>query len=134
MGKETVEIRVPVAIYERAEAIASDSGRSAESVMLDALSLLFCESAELESESETLYALEDGQLWALVHRRLTPEQDARLSDLLDLGNQGQIPSQDEDELAQLAAMVDHQMVLRSKALALLQRRGHDIEPYFESTV
>jgi len=134
MVEATVELRVPAAIYERAEAIASDSGRSAESVIVDGLSLLFGELSGMELEPEALKDIADEQLWALVHRRLTPKQDARLRDLLDLGNQGRIRSQDEAELAQLAAMVDQQMVLRSKALVLLQRRGHDIDLYFDSAV
>ncbi|MDE2821671.1 MAG: hypothetical protein OXT68_14940 [Chloroflexota bacterium] len=134
MEEPTKELQVPASIYERAEAIAGDSGRSAETLMLDALSLHFCELSAMGSEPEALQTLADEQLWALVHRRLTPKQDARLRDLLDLGNQGRIHSQDEGELAQLAAMVDQQMVLRSKALVLLQRRGHDIDQYFESAV
>ncbi len=134
MEEPTKNLQVPASIYERAEAIASKRACSAESVMLDALSLYFCELPATELEPEALQALADEQLWALVHRRLTPKQDARLRDLLDLGNQGRIHSQDEGELAQLVAMVDQQMVLRSKALVLLQRRGHDIDLYFDSVV
>jgi len=134
MEEPTKNLQVPASIYERAEAIARESDRSAESVMLDALSLYFCELPATELEPEALQALADEQLWGLVHRRLTPKQDARLRDLLDLGNQGRIHSQDEGELAQLVAMVDQQMVLRSKALVLLQRRGHDIDLYFDSAV
>ena len=134
MEEPTRELQVPVSIYERAEAIASDSGRSAESVIVDGLSLLFGELTEMELEPEQLPTLDDEQLWALVQRRLTPKQDARLRDLLELGNRGQIHSQDEGELAQLVSMVDQQMVLRSKALVLLQQRGHDIDQYFKSAV
>ena len=134
MAEATVELSVPAAIYERAEAIASDSGRSAESVIVDGLSLLFGEFSGRELEPDALEDIADEQLWALVHRRLTPKQDARLRYLLDLGNQGQIRSQDEGELAQLVALVDQQMLLRSKALVLLQRRGHDIDLYFDSAV
>lgn len=134
MKEPTKELKVPVAIYERAEAIASKTACSAESVMLDALALHFGELSDSALDPKTMQSLEDEQLWALVQRRLTPKQDARLRDLLDLGNRGQIRSQDEDELARLAAMVDQQMVLRSKALVLLQQRGHDINLYFESAV
>ena len=134
MEGPTKELQVPAAIYKRAEEIASERDCSAESVILDALSLYFCELPETESKPESFQTLEDEQLWALVQRRLTPKQDARLRDLLDLGNQGELQSQDEGELTKLTSMVDQQMVLRSKALALLQRRGHDIDLYFESAV
>ena len=134
MEEPTKELRVPASIYERALAIASKRACSAESVMLDALSLYFCELPAMESEPEALQALADEQLWALVHRRITPKQDARLRELLDLGNQGRIHSRDEGELARLVALVDQQMVLRSKALVLLQRRGHDIDQYFDSAI
>ena len=134
MEEPTKELKVPASIYERAQAIANDSGRSAESVIVDGLSLLFGELTEMKLEPEAMQFLEDEQLWALVQRRLTPKQDARLRDLLELGNQGLIRSQDEAELAQLVSIVDQQMVLRSKALVLLQRRGHDIDLYFKSAV
>ena len=78
MEEPTRELQVPASIFERAEAIARDCERSAESVMLDALSLHFCELAEIESEPVMLQALPDEQLWALVHRR-RPSADQRRS-------------------------------------------------------
>ncbi len=134
MNEPTVELKVPASIFERAEAIASERACSAESVMLDALALHFGEQPDTGLDPEAMQSLEDERLWALVQRRLTPKQDARLRELLDLGNRGRIHSKDEAELSQLVALVDEQMVLRSKALVLLQRRGHDIDLYFESAV
>ena len=106
MAEQTIELEIPAEIYERAEAIANSSDQSAESVLLDGLSLLFVTLPDLETAPEALPALLDEQLWALVHRRLTPKQDARLRDLLQLGNQGRIESKEERELARLADVVD----------------------------
>lgn len=132
MDEATVELRVPVEVYERVEAIAGKKACTTESVMLDGLSLLFGPSQDLDLEFVALNDCDDHQLWALVHKRFTPQQDARLQSLLDLGNEGTLRSQDENELAQLVAMLDRQTIFRSKALALLQRRGHDLDQYFDS--
>ena len=54
MEQPTMELKVPAAIYERAATIASESDRSAESVILDGLSLLFGTLPDMELEPEAL--------------------------------------------------------------------------------
>src|SRR5687768_392845 len=71
----------------------------------------------------------DKRLWSVVDQRLSPEEDSRLHDLLDKGNAGTITDVEREELAALVAEVNRQMLERSKALALLQERGHDIKGY-----
>ena len=68
----------------------------------------------------------DGELWSVVDQRLTQEQDTRLRRLIALGKQGQLTADEQSEMEQLIDLVDHQMLLRSEALLLLQQRGHDI--------
>ena len=126
MEEPTVELKVPAAIYERAEAIASESDRSAESVILDSLSLLFGALPDMELEPEALKNFEDEQLCALVYQRLAWPQDTRLRELMRLGQLGQVTDEEIVEMEALIDLVDHQMLLRSEALLLLQQRGHDI--------
>lgn len=71
----------------------------------------------------------DDELWAVVDERLTTEQDTRLRQLIALGKQGQLSVDEQAEMEQLVDMVDHQMLLRSEALLLLQQRGRDIDAY-----
>ena len=73
----------------------------------------------------------DDELWAVVDQRLTQKQDARLRELIALGKQGQLSADEQAEMEQLVDLVDHQMLLRSEALLLLQQRGHDIDLYLQ---
>jgi predicted NUDIX family phosphoesterase len=68
-------------------------------------------------------------LWAVVDQRLTQKQDTRLHELIALGKQGQLTADEQAEMESLIDLVDHQMLLRSEALLLLQQRGHDIDTY-----
>ncbi|MYD11645.1 MAG: hypothetical protein F4X02_16570 [Chloroflexi bacterium] len=127
MEQPTKELRVPAAIYERAEAIASKRASSAESVMLDALSLLFAEFSAIELEPEALQDFADEQLLAVVHQRLAWPHDTRLRELMQLGQLGRVTEDEIVEMEDLVAKFDHQVLLRSEALLQLKRRGHDID-------
>ena len=127
MEQSTKQLRVPAAIYERAEAIASERACSAESVMLDALSLLFGEFTEMELEPETLKDFADEQLLAVVHQRLAWPHDTRLRELMQLGQLGQVSDEEIVEMEDLVAKFDHQVLLRSEAILQLKRRGHNID-------
>ncbi len=71
MQQITKELKVPATIFERAEAIARESDRSAESVMLDGLTLLSGALPDMELELEELKDFEDEQLRAVIQQRLT---------------------------------------------------------------
>lgn len=127
MSQSTVELQIPAEIYERARQIASDSNRSLESVLLDGLALLFGDLPDTSLSPDALKDYTDEQLWAVVHQRLAWPQDARLRELIALGKQGQLTTDEQAEMERLVDLVDHQMLLRSEALLLLKRRGHDVE-------
>ena len=134
MQQPTRILKVPAAIFERAQVFARHRNCSAEAVLLESLAMLFSPDADDTNGSDSLSGFSDGQLLSILRQRLTPEQDARLSELLDLGNQGQLDERSEAELASLVHRAEKQMLLRSKALAALHRRGHDIDLYFASAV
>ena len=123
----SIELQIPAEIIERARQIARDSNRSVESVLLEGLSLLFGGPADTHISLEDLKVYSDEQLWAVVHNRLAWPQDTRLRELMALGKQGQITAEEAEELERLIGLVDHQMLLRSEALLLLKRRGHNVE-------
>ena len=126
MEETTRVLQVPASIYERAEAIASKRACSAESVMLDALSLLFGVLPNMALEPEELKDFGDDQLRAVVYQRLAWPQASRLRELMQLGQSGQISDEEIVEMEALIDLVDHQMLLRSEALLLLKQRGNDI--------
>lgn len=127
MEEPTKELKVPAAIYERAEEIAGDSGRSAESVIVDGLSLLFGELTDMALEPEALQEFGDEQLLAVVHQRLAWPHSTRLRELMQLGQLGQVTEEEIVEMEELVDKFDHQVLLRSEALLQLKRRGHDID-------
>ena len=134
MDQATVTVEIPVDIYEQAESAALDTRFTAERLMQDVLRFHFDVTVDTEVSKETLPSLSDSALWAVVQRRLTPIQQARLHELLELGNMGTISEEQEVESRRLVDLVENQMLLRSKALVLLKRRGLDINLYLESAV
>ena len=134
MEQPTKELRVPAAIYERAEAIASETNCTAESLLLESLAMLFSPDSDDVNDPDALSGFNDEQLWMIAQQRLTPKQELRLSDLADGGNRGVLNNEEIVELEAWVARVDHQMLLRSRALLLLKQRGHDINRYFERAV
>ena len=134
MDQATVTVEIPVEIYEQAESAALDTRFTAERLMQDVLRFHFDVTVDTEISKETLPSLSDSALWAVVQRRLTPIQQARLHELLELGNMGTISEEQEVESRRLVDLVENQMLLRSKALVLLKRRGLDINLYLESAV
>ena len=131
MSQSSVELQIPLDIYERARQIATDSNRSVESVLVDGLSLLFGTSSDSSLPLEKLKNYSDEELWAVVNQRLVLPQDTRLRQLIELGKQGQLSIDEKSEMERLIDVVDHQMLLRSEALLLLKQRGHDIEQFLK---
>lgn len=127
MDEPTKELNVPASIYERAQEIANDCGRSAESIIVDGLSLLFGELTARELQPNELKDFADEQLLAVVHQRLAWPLDTRLRELSQLGQLGQVTEEEVAEMEVLVAKVDHHILLRSEALLQLKRRGHDID-------
>lgn len=125
-----IELQLPPEIQERAEQIAKESNRSLEDVLLEGLSLLFGKLNQISPDDLNAYS--DEQLWAVVHQRLAWPQESRLRELSVLGKRGQLNETEKSELERLIAVVDHASLLRSKALLLLQQRGHDIQTLFSS--
>jgi len=131
MSDATIQLELPEKILARVVQIADDSERSVESVLVDGLSLLFGDLSDGKISLESLKDYTDEQLWAVVHQRLAWPQDTRLRELAALGDHGKITVQELEEMDALIALVDQQMLLRSEALLLLKRRGHDIGKYLQ---
>ncbi len=129
MNGSTIELEIPEDVFEQASDIARCGNRSVESVLQDGLSFLFGAVADVAFSPDSLIDFSDEQLWEVVHRRLSWSQDSRLRMLMALGKEGRLTEQEIQELEHLVAVVDRQMLLRTKALVLMKQRGHDIEEY-----
>ncbi len=127
MQEPTKELKVPAAIYERAEEIAGETNRTAESVLLESLAMLFGELTDMALKPEALKDFGDEQLLAVVHQRLAWPHNTRLRELMQLGQLGQVTEEEIVEMEDLVAKFDHQVLLRSEALLQMKRRGHNID-------
>jgi hypothetical protein len=126
---QAIELQIPAEIVERAEQIAKESNRSIETVLIEALSLLFG-SSEAEISPKDLQNYTDERLWAIVYQNLAWPQEVRLRELLALGKAGQLSEKEKASLEQLIKHVDHLTLIRSTAMLLLKQRGYDVEARF----
>lgn len=134
MKRSTVELEIAPEIADHVRVIAEGENCSIESILQEGLALLFGGDSIVAYQLDRLNDCTDEQLWALIHQRLTRTQDNRMRELLDRGSEGTITEQEKAELTYYVDVVDRQMLLRSRALVLLQERGHDIYQYLNATV
>ena len=120
MKRSTIELEIAPEIEENAREIAKGEDCSVESVLEEGLALLFGSADEVHTMLDRLHDYKDEKLWALIYQRLTPSQDRRMRDLLYRGNAGTLTRPERTELEYHLGIVDRQILLRSKALALLK--------------
>ena len=132
MKPSTVELEITPEIEDHVRVIAEGENCSVESILQEGLALLFGSDSLVEYQLDRLDDCTDEQLWAMIHRRPTRAQDYRMRVLLDRGNEGTITEQEKAELTTIVDLVDRQMLLRSRSLAVLQERGHDIDAYLNA--
>lgn len=118
---------------ERLRRVAQHSGASLETVLLEGGEWLYTkDTPDKEAMLKRLDTLSDVQLWTVVYQRLMPQDQARYEELRDHLKQQPLRAIEEAELDHLVALIDYQMLLRSKALLLLKERGYDTENYINS--
>lgn len=130
MSHQTVLVDLPPDLYERIRTVAEASNRPVQTVLAESLALLF---GDLADDADTLLPalerLSDEQLWAVVHRRLAWPHATRLRALTTAGSRRTLAADEQAELEALIDQVDRYALLRSRALLLLQQRGHDAAAY-----
>ena len=59
----------------------------------------------------------------LADMRFTPEADARIQDLMDRNNEGELTPSEHQELASLASLSEQMSLVRARALVFLGRQA-----------
>lgn len=122
-----IHLDLPPDLYARIRAAAERSGRPVEAVLVESLDLLFgTPSGDWDHLAAPVEALSDGHLWALVYRRMAWAESARLRELTAHGTQGALTEAEQVELAALIDHADGLTLLRSRAMLVLQERGHNV--------
>ncbi len=75
-----------------------------------------------EQELKTLESFSDEDVLALADLRLTPQEDQRLHELLELNGEGQLTEDDKRELDELMKIHDEGMLKKSMGWAEAVRR------------
>lgn len=130
MARQNITISLPEHLLKRVKQVAYERKRSVESTIVDVLSLLVGTSDEaLDTQLSLLETTSDEQLWSIAQLSLSEADQIRLKALIEQGKQRTLQVEEERELNQLTEMSEYWMVLRSKSLALLKQRGHDIKDF-----
>ncbi|MBC7870263.1 MAG: hypothetical protein H7Y09_05440 [Chitinophagaceae bacterium] len=128
----TLTVNIPADVYEQVRRIAEVSDRPIELVAADILEPQlpeFAPDADFDRLFNELDSYGDNKLWQTALAHLSAAHSLRLDELTDKGQEGILTEPDEKELGRLLELVDKQVLIRSKALSLLQDRGHDIKRY-----
>jgi hypothetical protein len=129
----TITVQLPEDLYLRLQQTAQATRQSLESTMLRALQVgspptWETAPAGFQADLAALDRLDDAALWRTARMRVAPARMDRYQVLLDKNADRALSVQERQELAQLRADLDRQMLLKAHAAALLQWRGHQIPP------
>ena len=129
MERATIELEVPSAVLDVARSIAEAQNSSVEAVLQDGFEMFLAAAPSRALALKSMEAFSDEQLWAIAHRPLSWAHDLRWRELQVVNKRGALTAEESAEMDELLAARDRQVLLRSKALVLMKRRGHDIDSY-----
>ena len=129
MKRSTIELELPEDVFEKAQGIAQGANRSVESVLQEGLLMVFGASLDSEVSMGSLQNFSDEQLWKIVNHPLSWAQDSRLRELTARSKRDSLTPQELEEQEVLLDALDRRVLLRSRALVLMKRRGLDVDSY-----
>ncbi len=120
-------ITLPDEIYQRAERFARLANRDLASILVDTIQLSIPPVSGDITDLEPVFALSDEEVLVLTELQMEPEQDARLSELLDRQQSGTLTEGDRSELQTLMQVYQEGLLRKATALSEAVKRGL-IEP------
>ncbi|MEA5599930.1 hypothetical protein [Nostoc sp. UHCC 0252] len=120
-------ITLPDDIYQRVERFARLANRDVASILVDTIQLSIPPVSGDISDLEPVSVLSDEQVLVLTELQMEPEQDARLSELLDRQQSGTLSEGDRSELQTLMQVYQEGLLRKATALSEAVKRGL-IEP------
>ncbi|MEH1860434.1 MAG: hypothetical protein V7L21_21090 [Nostoc sp.] len=116
-------ITLPDDIYQRAERFARLANRDVASILVDTIQLSIPPVSGDVSDLEPVSVLSDEQVLVLTELQMEPEQDARLSKLLDRQQSGTLSEGDRSELQTLMQVYQEGLLRKATALSEAVKRG-----------
>lgn len=118
-----ITITLPDEIYQRAERFARLANRDIASILADTLQLSIPPVSTEVNNLEPVSVLSDEQVLALTDLQMEPEQDARLSELLDRQQAGTLTEDERPELQALMQIYQEGLLRKATALNEAVKRG-----------
>lgn len=132
MAENFVAVQLPRPTYNRLKLVAEQTYRSVEDVLNSALNATL---PPAENVSETVAAelakmqfLSDDALFAALQSSFSPASQYRLVQLTNLSKAQSLTDAQQSELKHLLDENDLAVLRRTKAMAVLTQRGHDVLP------
>lgn len=118
-----ITITLPDEIYQRAELFARLANRDVASVLADTIQLSIPLVRPNILDLEPISDLSDEQVFALTELQMEPDQDARLSELLDRQQAGLLAEDERLELQALMQIYQEGLLRKATALSEAVKRG-----------
>ncbi len=118
-----ITITLPDEVYQRAERFARLANRDIASVLVDTIQLSIPPIRADILDLEPISDLSDEQVLALTELQMEPDQDARLSELLDRQQAGLITGDERLELQALMQIYQEGLLRKATALGEAVKRG-----------
>lgn len=122
-----VTVTLPDEVYRRVEQLAQLANRDIADVLADAIKLSIPPISLRTEAIAPVSVLSDEQVIALTQLEMEPEQDERLSNLLDRQQAGTLMESEQLELLTLMQIYQEGLLRKATALSEAVRRGL-IEP------
>ena len=116
-----VELSLPDEVYRRAQRLAQVSHRGIADALVDTLALSL-PTLEQSETSTPLSGLSDTEVVALTHVQLEPQEDQRLSTLLDKQQADELTDPERSELWTLMQRYQAGLLRKAQALQEAARR------------
>jgi hypothetical protein len=118
-----ITITLPDDVYQRADRFARLANRDIASVLADTIQLSLPPISANVPDLEPVSALADEQVLALTALQMEPDQDARLSELLDRQQAGLLSEPQRLELQTLMQIYQEGLLRKATALSEAVKRG-----------
>jgi hypothetical protein len=118
-----VTLSLPDDLYQRATHFADLLGKDVQEVLTDTLTLSLAPIATQSEVMPAVATLSDQEVLALSESRLHPQEDERLSTLLERQREGLLTPDEQSELLGLMQIYQEGMLRKAQALKESVQRG-----------
>jgi hypothetical protein len=127
MSQQPVQLHLSAELYDRLQRIAKRGALPIDEIIVKSLELLYG-----ATDLDVLERFSDKALWSMVRQQLVPQDDTRLDELIARSKEADLTPIEQSEIESLLELEDMLTLARSRALALLKKRGHDIDQYLHT--